>query len=167
MAINNHSSKFDAEYFVRMTEEVGKSWSKSLQEMSHKDFMKHYSPDVDWLDHAFQIHRKGHVGLEMLRERWLTCNQPYKVTITDIHPTKTGSILEGFAEGVFAEDLYTIKATGKAFTYTLCIRLDFNTESGLIDRVNEYYTKTWDTSVPVSRYRVDYKREGARGLPRK
>lgn len=48
--------------------------------------------------------------------------------------------LEGSAEGVFAEDLYTIKATGKPFTYQLCIRLDFDPENGLIDRVNEYYT---------------------------
>ncbi|KAK4500913.1 hypothetical protein PRZ48_009105 [Zasmidium cellare] len=164
---NEGSSSLSTEHVIRITEEVGKTWSKSLNELSHKDFLKYYSEDVDWLDHAFQIHRKGHVGLEMLRERWLTCNQPYKVTITDIHPTKTGSILEGFAEGVFAEDLYTIKATGKAFTYQLCIRLDFDPETGLIDTVNEYYTKTWDTSVPVSQYRVDEKREGAPGLPKK
>ncbi len=144
---------------------MGESWSAPLSDLSHADFLKIYSEDVDWFDHAFLIHRKGHVGLEMLRERWLTTNQPYTVTVTDIHPTANGTIMEASAEGVFAEDLYTQKATGKPFTYAMCIRMQFSSSTGLIERVDEYYTRAWDTSVPISKYKVDDSRAKAEGLP--
>ena len=156
---------YDSSHFIKATEQAVELWSQPLDELEHKDFLRLYSEDVVWLDHAFLIRRKGHVGLEMLRERWLTANQPYKVTVTDIHPITNGTIFEGFAEGVFANDLYSIKATGKPFTYQLCIRFDFSAETGLIERVNEYYTRAWDTSIPISEYRVDDTRKGAQGLP--
>ena len=162
---SRYDTAYSTEHFLRATEQMSKDWSKPLAELSHADFLKIYSKDVDWFDHAFLIHRKGHVGLEMLRERWLTTNQPYNVTVTDIHPTSNGAILEAFAEGVFARDLYTIKATGKPFTYAMCIRLQFSAETGLVERVDEYYTRAWGTSVPVSKYKLDDNRAKAEGLP--
>jgi len=140
-------------------------WSKPLEELEHSDFLAIYSSNVEWFDHAFLVHRKGHVGVEMLRMRWLTANQPYKVTATRIQSVGTGTMIEGYAEGVFANNLYSLKATGKRFTYQLCIVLDFSVETGLIERVNEYYTRPWNESVPVHQYRVDDKKDGAPGLP--
>ena len=140
-------------------------WSKPIKEVSNSEFLSIYEPDIVWWDHAFLVHRKSHEGVEMLRERWLTANQPFVVTVERIHSMGTVVVLQVIAEGVFAEDLYHLKATGKSFTYQLCIVVDFNAETGLIKQISEYYTRLWDTSVPRSGYRVDETREGAPGLP--
>ncbi|KAK5166049.1 uncharacterized protein LTR77_008310 [Saxophila tyrrhenica] len=165
MKSNGSARSFNQDHFILTAHRMAKEWSTPLSDLSHADFLKIYSKDVDWFDHAFLIHRKGHVGVEMLRERWLTTNQPYSVTVTDVHPTTNGAIMEGFAEGVFAKALYSIQPTGKAFTYALMIRLQFDERTGLIQRVDEYYTRNWDSSVPTARYKVDDSRANAEGLP--
>ncbi|KAK3696662.1 hypothetical protein LTR37_017843 [Vermiconidia calcicola] len=114
-------SQYGSDHFTRMSKHFVDMWSKPLHSVSHAEFNKMFSEHANWFDHAFLIHRKGHAGVEMLRERWLTTNQPFSVAITDIQPNANGTFVQAVAEGVFAEDLYTIKATKKPFTYQLCI----------------------------------------------
>lgn len=61
--------------------------------------------------------------------------------------------MEFLATGKFAQDLGPIAATGRDFQYTACLMLDISAETGLIDKVEEYYTKLWHQSVDVDRYR--------------
>ncbi len=140
-------------------------WSQPLNKLPLSDFLAIYSPNVEWFDHAFMVHRIGHTGIEMLRERWLTANQPYVCTLTALHLTSTGVVVEMIARGTFAKDLYSLKANGKSFAYRACLVMDISSETGLIEKVQEYYTKPWYDSVDIDCYRVDEKKEGAPGLP--
>jgi len=158
-------SKYGPDDFVRIAEKKLEMWSQPLYKLPLSDFLSIYSPAVEWFDHAFMIHRKGHIGIEMLRERWLTANQPYVCTMTAVHPVSTGIVVELVARGTFAKDLYTMKANGKSFAYHACLVMDINPETGLIEKVQEYYTKPWYDSVDIDGYRVDEKKEGAPGLP--
>ena len=60
---------------------------------------------------------------------------------------------EFVATGKFADDLGPIKATGQEFQYRACLVLDISSETGLIEKVEEYYTKLWHQSVDVDGYR--------------
>ena len=60
---------------------------------------------------------------------------------------------EFVATGTFADDLGPIKATGQDFQYNACLVLEISPETGLIEKVEEYYTKLWFQSVDVESYR--------------
>lgn len=128
-------------------------WSQSLDSLPLSDFLSIYSPSVVWNDHAFLVHREGLDDLAALRQRWLSANQPYSCVARDVHPTNSGAVVEFVATGKFAHDLGPIEATGQNFQYKACLVLDINKETGLIEKVEEYYTKLWYQSVDVDGYR--------------
>lgn len=128
-------------------------WSQPQGSLALADFLFIYSPDIVWNDHAFLIHREGLDDIAALRQRWLGANQPYTCVARDVHPTGKGAVVEFLATGKFAQDLGPITATGRDFQYKACLVLDISAETGLIDKVEEYYTKLWHQSVDVDRYR--------------
>ena len=128
-------------------------WSQPQDSLPLSEFLAIYSPDVVWNDHAFLIHRRGHDDIAALRQRWLGANRPMSCRATAIHTTSTGAVVEFVATGKFADDLGPIKATGQNFTYRACLILDISSETGLIEKVEEYYTKLWYQSVDVDGYR--------------
>jgi hypothetical protein len=128
-------------------------WSQPQDSLPLSDFLAIYSPRVVWNDHAFLIHREGLDDITALRQRWLGANQPYSCIARAVHPTSAGAVVEFVATGKFAQDLGPIKATGGEFQYKACLVLDISAETGLIEKVEEYYTKLWYQSVDVDGYR--------------
>jgi hypothetical protein len=70
-----------------------------------------------------------------------------------VHPTSNGAVIEFVATGKFAENLGPIRATGQEFQYRACLVLDISEETGLVEKVEEYYTKAWYQSCDVKGYR--------------
>jgi hypothetical protein len=68
-------------------------------------------------------------------------NHPYTCVARAVHATSTGAVTEFVATRKFADDLGPIKATGQGFQYRACLVLDINADTGLIEKVEEYYTK--------------------------
>lgn len=48
---------------------------------SEEDFLSSFRPDVEWLDHAFQIRRVGHNAVLGLYKGFTFCNQPFRADI--------------------------------------------------------------------------------------
>ena len=99
------------------------------------------------------MHRSGLDDIAALRQRWLGANQPYTCTARAVHPTSNGAVVEFVATGKFTEDLGPIKTTGQEFQYRACLVLDVSEETGLVEKVEEYYTKAWYQSCDVEGYR--------------
>jgi hypothetical protein len=128
-------------------------WSQPQSSVPLSDFLAVYSPTIIWNDHAFLMHHSGLDDIAILRRRWLGTNQPYTCTIRAVHPTSNGAAVEFVATGRFAEDLGPTKATGQEFQYRGCLVLDISEETGLVEKVEEYYTKAWYQSCDVEGYR--------------
>jgi hypothetical protein len=128
-------------------------WSQPQSSVSLSDFLSIYSPTIIWNDHAFLMYRSSLDDIAVLRQRWLGANQPYTCTVRAVHPTSNGAVVEFVATGKFAEDLGPIRATGQEFQYRACLVLDISEETGLVEKVEEYYTKAWYQSCDVEGYR--------------
>lgn len=135
-------------------------WSKGLESgIALAEFFSDYHQNVEWYDHAFQVHRIGIGAANALRCSWLGCNRPLVVEAKNIHFTSNGVLFEQTSTGTFSHDLvrpdgdFLQKASGKDFCFRGIIKLTVNAE-GLIIRVDEWYTRNWDESKDEHTYRI-------------
>jgi hypothetical protein len=152
MAIGT-KQKYGPADFVQIAHKMQDLWSQPQDSLPLSKFLAIYAPNVVWNDHAFLIHREGLDDIAALRQRWLGANHPYTCVAKAVHPTSMGAVAEFVATGKFADDLGPITATGQEFQYRACLVLDISAVTGLIEKVEEYYTKLWHQSVDVSGYR--------------
>jgi hypothetical protein len=139
--------------FVQITHKMQDLWSQPQDSLPISDFLAIYAPTIVWNDHAFLIHRQGLDDIVALRQRWLGANPAYTCAARNLHVTESGAVVEFVGTGKFAQDLGPIKATGQEFQYNACLVLDISKETGLIEKVEEYYTKLWHQSVDLDGYR--------------
>jgi hypothetical protein len=129
------------------------SWRAPLNALSVEEFTSFYTPNVQWYDHGFLLYCNGRSGVALLRQRWLSAHEPYRIDLEEIHTTPTGAILQVVNVGTFKNDTLSPKrkANGKSFEAQACYVLRI-AKDGLIEKVDEYQSVMFDEGVSVDKY---------------
>lgn len=129
------------------------SWRAALNALSVEEFTSLYTLNVQWYDHGFLLHCNGRSGVALLRQRWLSAHDPYRIDLEAIHITPTGAILQVVNVGTFKNDTLgpKRKANGKSFESQACYVLQI-AKDGLIEKVDEYQSVMFDEGVSVDKY---------------
>ncbi|KAF2150625.1 hypothetical protein K461DRAFT_179242 [Myriangium duriaei CBS 260.36] len=113
-----------------------------------------YDPQKGTLvDHAFNIERTGAEVLDNHWALWLHSIPDFTAKAIHVTPTEEGGWLQYRGTGKFERNLAgKVEPTNRTFEYEAVLRAWIDRESGLIMRSEEFYTKTFGESDPVSMY---------------
>lgn len=105
------------------------------------------------VDHAFNIERSGPEVLDNHWAIWLHSIPDFTAECICVTPTAEGGWLQYRGRGTFERSLAGIlEPTNRAFEYEAVLRAWIDIDSGLITRSEEFYTRTYGESSPISSY---------------
>lgn len=134
-------------------------WANAWSQPNTQPWTALYAPSATYTDHAFRITRTGHDLLARHHKIWRTANPDFTLTVDTTRPVwwngddarQNGRYsFRTVNRGTFEKDLPSRKASGRKWEFSAVV--DLVVKSGLVVKVDEWYTVEFDRSVPVAEY---------------
>ena len=116
-----------------------------------------YTAEATYNDYAFGFTRRGRAGLEDHFNLWRTAHPDFRATVVEAWPgLHVGDGLVKYSVrtrnvGTFTNDLPSMKASGRNFDFIAVVDLVIRLENGLIEKVDEWYHRQFDSPALVER----------------
>ena len=151
--------------------EIGNKWAAAWSQKDSSIWTSIYANEATYTDYAFGFIRRGKRGLEEHFHLWRTANPDFQMDVLEAFPgveTNESTLEEHlFSEsggsgslkftirtrntGTFMNDLPTLKASGKKFSFYAVVDIVVRAEDGLIVKVEEWYHRQFDSPALIER----------------
>ncbi|KAL1632923.1 hypothetical protein SLS56_003208 [Neofusicoccum ribis] len=135
--------------------DIVKKWASFFPSGSPQDFTALFTPDGEWIDHAFGLHRKGRGALEVHFARWIECVPNFTMELQRHWEVPEGVVATYHGRGTMEKDLPSLKAGGRPFEFQGVVWFRFR--DGLIETVEETYTRAFQELPPLGSYNYVFK----------
>ncbi|WP_179377712.1 nuclear transport factor 2 family protein [Rhodococcus sp. ACS1] len=132
-------------------EQISRRWVDLFKDRDGIAFAAQYSDTGEYIDHAFQLRRKGRESIALHIDIWSNSIPNFEMKIAKIDVVGSRSMFSFVGSGTFEKDLPTMAATGTTFSYRGFIVLSVN-EQGLITRTEEFYSTSFPNGIPFEDY---------------
>jgi hypothetical protein len=136
---------------ISETQRLATAWCASFAANSPPALSSIFTPDGEWIDHGFNIRRRGRSALETHYSLWMRANPDFTATITQFWPNETGGVIKYVGKGTMTGDLPSEKARGNAFEMVGLVEFVVRKEAGegwLIEKIEELYRRDfWNSKT--------------------
>ena len=140
------------------TQDIVDKWVARWSGEDASPWVSLYSTRAKYTDHAFLIVRIGRETLKQHWEIWHASIPDFVMEATSIWPEeslpdgKTRVTLRTKNSGTLLHDLPSKKASGKPFSFAGVVDLVIDKKSGLIEKVDEWYSYKFDLASSEGDY---------------
>ncbi|KAK5175764.1 uncharacterized protein LTR77_000904 [Saxophila tyrrhenica] len=133
------------------------TWASAWSQTSPSVWTSIYTPTATYTDYAFGFIRRGHGGLKQHFDLWRTAHPDFQIIVLETWPAidlgngRTKHSIRTKNVGTFTNDLPSMKASGRKFEFYAAVDLVMREEDGLIEEVEEWYHRQFDSEALVER----------------